>query len=274
MSLPTEILNISSLLSKDLLRQVVSMFYVPFNEVGTSTRSPNIIVDLGVYLLFTFVSLCFILFLRRCILNPLATYLVTDQRDVGRFGDSATEFVLYFLFSLLGLSCVVREQWLWPSTEWWPIEQATMSNSLRCWYLLDAARYTASLISLIYFEHKRKDFIQMFVHHVVTVVITVLSYHTDFNRVGAIVKLVMDPADVPLHAAKLFKYSSQEFLADRCFELFAISFFITRLVMYAYVVHASTFESIVHRKDLAGPGYVCISGLWILYGLQVWCVVV
>ena len=193
MSLPIEILNTSSLLSKDLLRQVVSMFYVrqvismfyvpffssscdpsveicPFNnKVGTSTRSPNIIVDLGVYLLFTFVSLCFILVLRRCILNPLATYLVTDQRDVGRFGDSATEFVLYLLFSLLGLSCVVGEQWLWPSTEWWPIEQATMSNSLRCWYLLDAARYTASLISLIYFEHKRKDFIQMFVHHVVTV---------------------------------------------------------------------------------------------------------
>ena len=26
----------------------------------------------------------------------------------------------------------------------------------------------------------------------------------------------------------------------------------------------------MHRKDLAGPGYVCISGLWILYGLQVW----
>ena len=183
MSLPIQILNTSSLLSKDLLRQVVSMFYVPFfssscdpsveicpfNKVGTSTRSSNIIVDLGVYLLFTFVSLCFILVLRRCILNPLATYLVTDQRNVGRFGDSATEFVLYLLFSLLGLSCVIREQWLWPSTEWWPIEQATMSNSLRCWYLLDAARYTASLISLIYFEHKRKDFIQMFVHHVVTV---------------------------------------------------------------------------------------------------------
>ena len=86
------------------------------------------------------------------------------------------------------------------------------------------------------FEHKRKDFRQMFVHHVVTIVITLVSYQIDFNRVGAVVKLLMDPADVPLHGAKLCKYCGLEFIADRCFELFALSFFVTRLVMYGYVV--------------------------------------
>ena len=57
------------------------------------------------------------------------------------------------------------------------------------------------------------------------------------------VKLVMDPADVPLHAAKMFLYISGEdqksaayFIADRLFELFAVVFFITRLIMYGYVV--------------------------------------
>ena len=113
-------------------------------------------------------------------------------------------------------------------------------------YLLDASRYTASLISLCCFEHKRKDFRQMFVHHVVTVVITLVSYQIDFNRVGAVVKLLMDPADVPLHGAKLCKYCGLEFIADRCFELFALSFFVTRLVMYGYVVKGR------HRNMVGG----------------------
>ena len=43
----------------------------------------------------------------------------------------------------------------------------------------------------------------MFLHHITTVVITLASYNIDFTRVGAVVKVIMDPADVPLHAAKV-----------------------------------------------------------------------
>ena len=43
----------------------------------------------------------------------------------------------------------------------------------------------------------------MFLHHITTVVITLASYSIDFTRVGAVVKVIMDPADVPLHAAKV-----------------------------------------------------------------------
>jgi len=188
---------------------------------------------------------------------------------VRKFGDSGTEFVMYSLFTWFGLSCILAEPWLWKSTEWWPIEQATLTNALRCWYLLDSSRYTASLISLVFFEHKRKDFTQMFVHHVVTIVITIISYATDFNRVGAVVKALLDPGDVPLHAAKLCKYCGLNFLADRCFELFALIFFVTRLIMYAFVVKVSTFEAYLYR-ELGPPGWVCVVGLWILYVLQVY----
>ena len=109
----------------------------------------------------------------------------------------------------------------------------------------------------------------MFVHHVVTIVITIISYATDFNRVGAVVKALLDPGDVPLHAAKLCKYCGLNFLADRCFELFALIFFVTRLIMYAFVVKVSTFEAYLYR-ELGPPGWVCVVGLWILYVLQVY----
>ena len=60
-----------------------------------------------------------------------------------------------------------------------------------------------------------------------------------------------------------------EFIADRCFELFALSFFITRLVMYAFVVKVCTFEAYLFRY-LGPAGWVCVAGLWVLYGLQIW----
>ena len=180
--------------SLDLLLDLSHHVLHPLEDSpNTSARPDNIYVDIGIYSVYTVFILLFILSLRHVLLNPLARRLVHDEADVSKFGDSGTEFILYGVFTVVGLACLLPESWLWPTTEWWPIEQATMSNALRCWYLLDAARYTASLISLTVFEHRRKDYNQMLVHHVVTVVITLISYQTDFNRVGAVVKLLMDP---------------------------------------------------------------------------------
>ena len=165
-----------------------------------------------------------------------------------------------------------QQPWLWPSSQWWEGQpeglHAEMRNDLRAWYLLDAARYTAAILSLLFLEKGRKDSKEMLLHHIVTVTITLCSYNIDFTRVGAVVKLLMDPADVPLHAAKLCKYAGREFAADRLFELFAVSFFVMRLVLYGYVVWAATFE-VREYTTLPFSGNVCVAGLIVLYGLQV-----
>jgi len=52
-----------------------------------------------------------------------------------------------------------------------------------------------------------------------------------------------DWADIPLLAAKLFKYLSKDpndffqYTANRLFELFAVDFFITRVCFYNFVVY-------------------------------------
>ena len=117
---------------------------------------------------------------------------------------------------------------------------------------------------------------EMFIHHVAAISVTVVSYQYDWTRVGAIVKLLMDPADVPLHVAKLFKYAGEgrgkssffPFLADRTFELFAVTFFITRLVLFGYVVWASVFECKLFTT-LGASGWICIGLLVVLYLLQI-----
>merc|ERR1719414_34099 len=119
------------------------------------------------------------------------------------------ETVFYGGFTYMGLMVVRSQEWLWPSSQWWigfaEGGHELMRSDLRCYYIMYAARYFQQLISVL-MEPKRKDFIEMAAHHIVTVIVTFISYTHGWNRVGAVVMVVLDPADVPLHLAKLCKY--------------------------------------------------------------------
>jgi hypothetical protein len=122
-------------------------------------------------------------------------------------------------------------------------------------------------------EHKRKDFVEMQVHHTVTVVLVLLSYAWNYNRVGGAVMFLLDCADPPLHIAKQFKYCSRskkdwpQFMADRWFEIFAVTFIVSRDVFYPYVVWSCTMEHKEHFVTELSTN-VCNGLLWILLVLQ------
>merc|ERR1711865_269319 len=91
--------------------------------------------------------------------------------------------------------------------------------------------------------------------------------------------LLLDPADVLLHVAKSFKYTSDSMTkgmrtkalwqgcADICFALFAVIFFVTRLVLYPYVCWSAHIEATRYfPKGI--PEWTCVALLEILMGLQ------
>ena len=53
---------------------------------------------------------------------------------------------------------------------------------------------------------------------------------------------LLDPADIPLHFAKMCKYTGLTFTADRLFELFALMWLVMRLMMYPYVCWSAHVE--------------------------------
>ena len=56
-------------------------------------------------------------------------------------------------------------------------------------------------------EHKRKDFWEMQLHHVATIIVIWISYAHGWTRVGAVIMLVLDPATFRCTTAKCFKYA-------------------------------------------------------------------
>ena len=188
----------------------------------------------------------------------------------------------YGLFSVFGALIVPGQDWFWPSTLWFRDIHAgkmlPVTDALKAYYLLYVARYGQGIVSLL-IEHKRKDFREMAIHHIVTVWLIGVSYAYGWNRVGSVVMVLLDPADVPLHIAKQFKYIGdvrEGFLktfcqtaADIFFVVFMLLFAFMRLGLYPCVVWIAHTESAPHWGEVAG-GFTCVVLLYVLLALQVY----
>jgi len=245
------------------------------------TASPDL-WGKDLYVLFIF---AFVIFIanwgsRLLVLQPFArTFLPIKDKVVAKWAQSAVEATLYGSFAVFGYFVVSSQEWSWPSAKWWiGFPQGghdIMRSDLRCYYIAYAARYFQAGICVL-LEPRRKDFIEMNVHHWVTVLLCSISYVYGWNRIGCIVMFLLDPADVPLHCAKLCKYIADEkrtrvwiFTSDRLFESFAVAFFVTRLCFYPYVCWSAHVEATRYWPK-GVPEWTCVALLELLLILQVW----
>jgi len=130
------------------------------------------------------------------------------------------------------------------------------------------------LSSIINFFHepKKSDALASFTHHVVTVLLIVVSWAYTFVRVGVVIMVLLDSSDTLLQAAKLCKYLSQakkdlfDVLGDVIFALFAVAWILLKNAAYFYVVWSAYVESKVYFEH-GTPEVVCKALLTLLAGL-------
>ena len=129
-------------------------------------------------------------------------------------------------------------------------------------------------------EPKRKDFVEMLLHHAVTVAVVGISYLYGWNRVGCVVMLLLDPptyssAPREVQVRERRAGIERQKLAMRCTFcrprlsqlFFALVFLITRIAMYPCVCWSAHVEATRYfPKGL--PEWTCVALLWTLYGLQ------
>jgi len=236
--------------------------------------------DACVLAVFTFVIFLANWGVRLVLVEPSAKMVLGLRREaLVKFAQSVLEAIIYGSFTAIGIAIVPSQTWSWPSENWWKGfssgEHLIMRSDLRCYYLLYGARYFQAAVTVL-LEPKRKDFLEMMAHHLVTIGVVYVSYLWGWNRIGVVVMILLDPADVPLHLAKLCKYTGEktkqalwQFFADRLFELFALLFFVTRLIMFGYVCWSAHLES---RKYFTHTpaATTCVLLLYTLMVLQVY----
>ena len=106
--------------------------------------------------------------------------------------------------------------------------QSAASLGYRRLYLVELGFWLSCCLFLA-FETRRKDFIEMGIHHFSTVILVTFSYLLDFGRPGLLIMALHDIGDVFLYSAKSAQYKRFQGLADVLFVLFALTFYVTRL---------------------------------------------
>lgn len=73
----------------------------------------------------------------------------------------------------------------------------SVENDIWWYYMISMSFYWALTVTQ-FFDNKRKDFWQMFIHHMITLLLMALSWVCNLHRVGSLVLVVHDCADILL----------------------------------------------------------------------------
>ncbi|XP_048143560.1 ceramide synthase 4-like isoform X6 [Corvus hawaiiensis] len=165
-------------------------------------------------------------------------------RLMKKFCEASWRFTFYFTSFFSGLAllydaldsycCLLYTQkpWFWDHTVCWlKFPQQPLSPVLGSFYLLELSFY-CSLVATLPFDVKRKDFKEQIIHHIATITLIFVSYCANMIRFGMIVMLVHDASDYILELAKILHYLKWKRVCETVFNVFAVVFIISRLVIF------------------------------------------
>lgn len=183
-----------------------------------------------------------------------------------KFSESAWRCSFYLAVFCYGLYCLSDKPWLWDTMHcWYNFPHHDMTSDVWWYYMIELGFYLSLMFSQ-FLDVKRKDFWQMFVHHIVTILLMAFSWTCNFTRIGSLVMLVHDFADIPLEAAKMAKYVKSQKMADLLFVVFTLSWVVSRLGLYPYRVIYSTMYQAVFVIEMFAAYYIFNS---LLIALQI-----
>ena len=108
-------------------------------------------------------------------------------------------------------------------------------------YRLEGAFYLQAIPMLFLWETKRHDRWQIFAHHVATVILIGYSYYLNLLHIGILVLACHELNDIFLEMAKMARYAAlPEWTSTVLFIGFAVSWFVTRIYAFGFIVIRST----------------------------------
>ena len=145
------------------------------------------------------------------------------------------------IITIYGVLALYDKRWVYNS-EWLYIEYPQrFPREIELYYFLDWGYHGHRLI-FQFFDSKRKDFWATMIHHWITIGLIIFSYCKGFTEIGAFVMLVHDNTDAMLSLAKMVKYTSTiKLLQDIFFAIFAISWIVSRDIIFAYKIVFPTY---------------------------------
>lgn len=169
------------------------------------------------------------------------------QKKFVKFTEASWRFLFYSTFLVLGYFTLFTPEtapYVYDLDQLWTGFPHSLPNDLmKTYYLVELGCY---LHQIMWTEVQRLDALEMIVHHVVTILLLVSSHMQSLQRIGVVILFLHDLADIFLELGKCFNYIAkvQRFhawaqpITDILFVLFAVVFFVTRLVLYPQCIYS------------------------------------
>lgn len=163
--------------------------------------------------------------------------------------------------TVYGVWCLWDKPWLWNILDcWYNYPHHDIERSVWWYYMIELSFYWSLSISQ-FTDVKRKDFVEMFIHHLTTIALLSFSWTCNLTRCGSLVLLTHDCADIFLEAAKMLHYAKLNMLCDITFAVFLLVWTSTRLGVFpTWIFYSSTVEAPQILEMF--PAYYIFNGLF------------
>lgn len=167
------------------------------------------------------------------------------HRSMLRFAEQGWSAIYYSIQFSCGVyvHCQLPTRVLNPTALWLNYPQVPLAGPLKLYYISQTAFYLHQIF-ILNAEARRKDHAQMMTHHVITVILLVASYFTNYTRIGCLIAVMMDWCDILLPIAKMLRYVGLYTLCDITFAFFLLSWLITRHVLFVIAIKSVWFDAV------------------------------
>ncbi|KGO68391.1 TRAM1-like protein [Penicillium italicum] len=154
-------------------------------------------------------------FIMQEILRPLAASRIKSRRKQARFMEQAYTAMYFSVLGPAGLY-VMRQTPVWYFNtrgmyELFP--HRTHAAEFKFYYLFEAAYWAQqAIVMLLGMEQRRKDFMELVAHHIVTLALIALSYRFHFTYMGIAVYITHDISDFFLALSKSLHYIAPDIM--------------------------------------------------------------
>ena len=158
----------------------------------------------------------------------------------------------------------------------WPNDQGLdcCAADIKLLYMVHIGWYIYKLFAHAFIDRQLKDATANLIHHFTAISLLCISYYANVVRIGILVLLLHDPADLVLQFGKFCRVIHLKLITDCCFVALVLVWFATRIVIFPYqAIGACVWEF----YEQHGPGWadqpfmaLCIAFLSVLYVLHLY----
>lgn len=196
--------------------------------------------------------------------------ILSRPSQLDKFAESGWRWTTYTFAFIYGICVLSTKAWLWNVVDCWVnYPHHHLSNDIWWYYMMELSLNLSLSISIMLFDTKRKDFFMMLFHHMMTVLLISLSWTLNFFKVGTLVMVCHDCADVWLESAKMCRYAGFPKASEMLFACFALSWIVLRLGYYPTIILYSITVEAPQIVQYFGAYHVFMTMLSLLLVLNI-----